>query len=106
LRATAEARDPDKRAFVRYPSRSASFPVRVAASECEIRLRDVSRGGASGLICEPVSVGDYMIVKFDRKHQVEAEVRWVRRLLVGITFTNRLSSALVSRLNAQIQSMR
>lgn len=94
--------DADRRVFHRYTSRGASFPVRIAATECEIRLKDISRGGASGLICEPVKVGDYMIVEFDPKHRVEAQVRWVRRLLVGVTFTNRLSALLVTELNSRI----
>lgn len=95
----------DKRAFVRHPLRCASFTVRIAAGECEIRLKEVSRGGASGLICEPVSVGDYMIVHFDRKHRVEAQVCWVRRLLVGIKFTNRLSATFVNSLDARFHSV-
>jgi hypothetical protein len=99
----ASVRETDRRAFVRYNSRSASFPVRIGATECEIQLKDVSRGGASGLIGEPVSVGDYMVVELDRNHRVEAQVRWVRRLLVGVTFTNRLSDALAKELNARIQ---
>lgn len=94
--ATAEASD--NRAFVRLSFRSASFKVRMAGSECEIRLKDLSRGGASGLICEPVGVGDHLVVEFDRRHQVDAEVCWVRRLLVGIRFTNELTPQFVERL--------
>lgn len=97
------ARDADRRVFIRYPSRSTSFPVRIGTTECELQLKDVSRGGASGLICEPVSVGDYLIVELARNHRIEAQVRWVRRLLVGVTFTNRLSAALVKELNARIE---
>jgi len=96
--AAAGVRLPEKRAFARHPFRSATFPVRIGASECEIRLKDLSRGGASGLIGEPVRVGDHVVIVFDRHHQVEAEVRWVRRLIVGLTFTNPLSATFVERL--------
>jgi len=95
--ATAE-RPADKRAYVRRSFRSASFKVRTPHGECEIRLKDLSRGGASGLICEPVGVGDHLVVEFDRRHQVEAEVCWVRRLLVGVKFTNELTPQFVERL--------
>jgi hypothetical protein len=95
---TAE-RPSDKRAFVRLSFRTASFKVRMAHGECEIRLKDLSRGGASGLICEPVGIGDHLVVEFDRRHQVEAEVCWVRRLLVGIRFTNELTPQFVERLH-------
>lgn len=100
-KAAAGVRPSDKRAFARYPFRSATFPVRIGAAECEIRLKDLSRGGASGLICEPVRVGDHIVIIFDRHHQVEAEIRWVRRLIVGLTFTNRLSAAFVERLSTR-----
>ena len=94
----AGARASDKRTSVRRSFRSASFKVRMAHGECEIRLKDLSRGGASGLIGEPVRIGDYLVVEFDRRHQVEAEVCWVRRLLVGVRFSNELTPQFVERL--------
>ncbi|MDB5710215.1 MAG: hypothetical protein JWL96_2285 [Sphingomonas bacterium] len=92
-------RPTDKRAFTRRSFRSASFKVRIAGGECEIRLKDLSRGGASGLICEPVRVGDHLVVEFDSRHQVDAEICWVRRLLVGVKFTNELTPQFVERLH-------
>jgi PilZ domain len=103
--ATAE-RPSDNRAFVRLSFRSAAFKVRMVGGECEIRLKDLSRGGASGLICEPVDVGDHLVVEFDRRHQVDAEVCWVRRLLVGIRFTNELTPQFVERLHELYRAAR
>ncbi len=102
----AADRPGDKRAFVRLAFRSGSFKVRMAGGECEIRLKDLSRGGASGLICEPVGVGDHLVLEFDRKHQVEAEVCWVRRLLVGLKFTNELTPQFVERLHELYRAAR
>ncbi|MDB5673522.1 MAG: hypothetical protein JWM65_504 [Sphingomonas bacterium] len=99
-------RPSDKRTFTRLSFRSASFKVRMAGSECEIRLKDLSRGGASGLICEPVGIGDHLVLEFDRKHQVEAEVCWVRRLLVGLKFTNELTPQFVERLHELYRAAR
>ena len=104
--AASAERPSDNRAFVRLSFRSASFKVRMAGSECEIRLKDLSRGGASGLICEPVGVGDHIVVEFDRRHQVDAEVCWVRRLLVGIRFTNELTPQFVERLHEVYRAAR
>lgn len=103
--ATAE-RPGDKRAFIRLAFRSGSFKVRMTGGECEIRLKDLSRGGASGLICEPVGVGDHLVLEFDRKHQVEAQVCWVRRLLVGLKFTNELTPQFVERLHELYRAAR
>ena len=89
----------DKRAFVRLSLRSATFKVRMAGGECEMRLKDLSRGGACGLLCEPVGVGDHVVLEFDRRHQVEAEICWVRRFLVGLKFTNELTPQFVERLH-------
>jgi hypothetical protein len=104
--APASERPGDKRAFIRLAFRSASFKVRMAGSECEIRLKDLSRGGASGLICEPVDIGDHVVLEFDRKHQVEAQVCWVRRLLVGLKFTNELTPQFVERLHELYRAAR
>jgi len=96
--AEAEPWPAEKRIFIRHAFRTVSFKVRTPSGECEMRLKDLSRGGASGLICEPVGVGDHIVLELDRKHQVEAEVCWVRRLLVGVKFTNELTPQFVERL--------
>jgi hypothetical protein len=67
----------------------------------QITLKDLSAGGACGLISEPVSVGDHMVVELDARHQIEAQVRWVRRLLVGLRFTRPLTQTFVESLHAR-----
>lgn len=89
----------NKRAHVRHPFKGAAFRVRAADRTCEIRLRDLSDGGACGLMCEPLSVGEFVIVEFDTRHQIEAEVCWVRRFLVGLRFTSPLTPTFVERLS-------
>ena len=65
---------------------------------CSIRLRDLSCGGASGLCDEPLDVGAFVIVCFGKQDMVEAEVRWVRMMNVGLKFTQPLAPGFVRRL--------
>lgn len=67
--------------------------------EFEIRLKDLSRGGACGLVDEPFSVGDYFFIQLAEHQVVEAEVRWVRRVMIGVKFNRILTARLVTRLH-------
>ena len=89
----------DKRASVRHKFKGTRFGVRLGKKRLEIRLKDLSCGGAAGLFDEPVSIGDYIIIEFDNKHHAEARICWVRRALVGVRFVSRLSPDYVSRLH-------
>ena len=82
----------------RIPFQGYPFQVRMAGKSCSIRLRDLSSGGASGLCDEPLDVGNYVKVCFAEQHIVEAEVRWVHRMIVGLKFTRPLPPGLVRRL--------
>jgi hypothetical protein len=89
----------NKRAHFRYAMRSVSFPIRRPdRTNSAIMLKDLSHSGACGLIGEPVQAGDYLMIEFDVRHRVEAQVRWVRRLLVGLEFTNPLTPAYLHQL--------
>jgi hypothetical protein len=63
-----------------------------------IRLRDLSCGGASGLCNEPLDIGAFIMICFAKDHIVEAEVRWVRLMNVGLRFTHPLAPRFVRRL--------
>lgn len=82
----------------RIPFSGCPFQIRTPGKRCSIRLRDLSAGGASGLCDEPLDVGHYVKVCFAEQHIVEAEVRWVHRMLVGLKFTKPLAPGLVRRL--------
>ncbi|HWI85178.1 MAG TPA: PilZ domain-containing protein, partial [Sphingomonas sp.] len=73
----------ERRAYVRWSFRGTAFPVRLGKKEFEIRLKDLSRGGACGLMEEPLAIGDYVLIEFGERHVIEAQVRWVRRVIVG-----------------------
>jgi hypothetical protein len=92
----------EQRSSVRSPLKSAAFPIRTATATYQIRFKDISTGGACGLICEPVQVGDFVIVEFDRAHQIEAQICWVRRLMVGLKFTHPLAEDFIARLSENL----
>ena len=80
-----QAADPaDKRVYKRWSFKGTAIPCRIGKKHFEIRLKDLSRGGACGLMEEPVAVGDFVMVEFDERHVVEAQVCWVRRVMVGL----------------------
>jgi hypothetical protein len=58
----------------------------------------LSCGGASGLCDEPLDVGDFVAVYFAKEQVVEAEVRWVRLMNVGLKFMEPLAPGFVRRL--------
>jgi len=82
----------------RIPFLGHPFEIRCNGTRSSIRLRDLSCGGASGLCDEPLDVGAFVLVCFAKQHVVEAEVRWVHRMIVGLKFTNPLAPGFVRRL--------
>jgi hypothetical protein len=89
----------NKRAYFRHAMRSVSFPIRRPdRTVATIMLKDLSCSGACGLVCEPLQAEDFLVIEFDGRHRIEAKVRWVRRLLVGLEFTNPLSDVYLDQL--------
>jgi len=89
----------DRRAYFRWSFKGTVFPCRQGKKKFEIRLKDLSRGGACGLVDEPFVIGDYFLIELDEHHVVEAQVRWVRLVLVGVQFSRTLSATFVTRLH-------
>jgi hypothetical protein len=89
----------DGRADERIPFLGHPFPIRAGEIRGSIRMRDLSCGGASGLCDEAFDVGAFVIVGLAKGHEVEAEVRWVRQMKVGLKFTDPLLPAFVRKLH-------
>ena len=89
-----EGRADPRLTFLGYP-----VQIRRGAMTCSIRMRDLSCGGASGLCDEPLDVGFHVTVCFAKEQTVEAEVRWVRLMNVGLRFTRPLPAGFVRRLH-------
>jgi hypothetical protein len=89
----------DQRLSVRHLFRGEPFTLRIGKKEYALRLKDLSCGGACGLLDEPLAVGDYVMLDLHPGTKAEAEVRWVRRTWVGLRFSRLISPALVAALN-------
>ena len=89
----------DNRAYFRWQFKGTSFPCRMGKKEFEIRLKDLSRGGACGMVDEPFAVGDYFLIQLDAHTVVEAEVIWTRRVMIGVKFNRILTARFVTRLH-------
>jgi hypothetical protein len=87
-------RDDPRVPFLGYP-----FELRAGRITSSIRMKDLSCGGASGLCDEPLDIGAFVTIHFSKEHVIEAEVRWIRLMYVGLKFTNPLAPAFVRRLH-------
>jgi hypothetical protein len=89
----------NQRAYFRWDFKGATFPCRMGKKSFEIRLKDLSRGGACGLVDEPFAVGDYFFIELDAHTVAEAQVVWTRRVMIGVRFGCVLTATFVTRLH-------
>jgi hypothetical protein len=89
-----DVRDDPRVPFLGYP-----FELRAGRTTSSIRLRDLSCGGTSGLCDEPLDVGALVTVHFSKEQAVEAEVRWIRLMYVGLKFKQPIAPGFVRRLH-------
>jgi hypothetical protein len=95
-----EPEDPaDKRSYFRWAFKGTTFPCRMGKKKFEIRLKDLSRGGACGLVDEPFAIGDFFFIELGEHQVAEAQVCWVRRVMIGVRFSNPLTARFVTRLH-------
>lgn len=89
----------DARAHPRFPFQGYRLELLAKGKPCSIRVRDMSCGGAAGLCDEALEVGAFVTVCFSEDHIVDARVRWVRMMNVGLMFTRPLAPGFVRRLH-------
>ena len=89
---------PERRRTQRFPLKAKMFLVRVGGLPAAITLKNISCGGASGLMCEPLREGSRLIIELDPRNHVEAEVRWVSRMSIGLKFLTPLEASFVAAL--------
>lgn len=89
----------ERRRMPRFPLKPKMFITRVRGLPAAITLKDISCGGASGLMSEPLTEGARLVIEFDPRTHVEAEVRWVSRLTVGLEFLTPLKPSYVAALS-------
>jgi hypothetical protein len=86
----------ERRASRRFALKGTMFMVRIAGIPAAITLRDISMTGASGLMCEPVAEGTRLTLEFDLHHHIDAEVRWVGMMALGLEFLKPLEPSLLA----------
>jgi hypothetical protein len=92
--------DPSElRAYFRWQFKGTAFPCRMGKKPFELRLKDLSRGGACGLVDEPFAVGDYFLIQLDPHTVIEAQVIWTRRVMIGVKFNRVLTATFVTKLH-------
>lgn len=89
----------DARAHPRVPFQGYPIGVIAKGRRCSMQVRDLSCGGAAGLCDEALDVGAFVTVCFADDHMVDAWVRWVRFMSVGLMFTKPLAPGFVRRLH-------
>ena len=89
----------DLRAYFRWQFKGTSIPCRMGKNKFEIRLKDLSRGGACGLVDEPFAIGDYFFMELDPHTVIEAEVVWARRVTIGVRFSRVLTASFITKLH-------
>jgi hypothetical protein len=89
----------ERRATPRFSFiRPKMFIVRVDGLPAAITLKDISCGGASGLMSEPLTEGSRLVIEFDPRTHVAAKVRWVSRMTIGLKFLTPLEPSFVAAL--------
>lgn len=86
----------DRRRTQRFPLKPKMFLVRVGGLPVAMTLKNISCGGACGLLSEALTEGARLVLELDPRTHVEAEVRWVARMTVGLKFLKPLDPNFVA----------
>lgn len=94
----AEAADwATRRASERHDVTGRIVRLKLGSSTYRLHLKDISCSGASGLTDAPVEVGQIVYLNIGKALQGFAEVRWVRRVNIGVAFEKLLDPDAVAR---------
>lgn len=63
-----------------------------------VHLKDLSATGLCGLTDAPLAPGQMICLLLDQREPVAAEIKWIRKALIGAAFTEPLSPELLMRL--------
>jgi hypothetical protein len=71
-----------------------------------VRLKDLSCTGLCGITDAPLSPGRTVCLLFERWDPVAAEVRWIRKSLIGLSFNEPLPAEQIARLKRNLVKRR
>lgn len=89
----------ERRQTPRFPLKAKMFLARVDGLPAAITLKNISCGGASGLMSEPITEGTRLVLELDPRTHVEAEVRWVSKMVIGLKFLTPLEPSYVTAMS-------
>ena len=87
----------DRRIDVRVELPSTAVAMVAGGIRFELRLKDLSRYGLCGLTDAPLAPGETVFLLFEEAAPVAAEIRWIRRALVGAAFAEPLPVPLLRK---------
>lgn len=63
-----------------------------------VHVKDLSKTGLCGLTDAPLAPGQMVCLLLDRNEPVAAEIKWIRRALIGVAFSDPLADDMVNRM--------
>jgi hypothetical protein len=88
----------DRRIAERHDLTGRNVRLLVDATVFTLHLKDLSRTGLCGLTDAPLAPGQMVCLLFDKWEPVPAQIRWIRKALIGAAFPEPLPAEMVGRL--------
>jgi hypothetical protein len=94
--AAADAND-NRRIAERHDVTGADVQLLMDGTLFTVHLKDISKTGICGLTDAPLAAGQMVSLMLDRGESVAAEIKWIRRALIGAAFSEPLSEQQVAK---------
>ena len=88
----------DNRRAERHDFTGAQTKLLIDGMHFTVHLKDLSATGLCGLTDAPLAPGQMVCLLLEKWEPVAAEIRWIRKALIGVSFTEPLPSELILRL--------
>lgn len=90
--------DENRRTAERHNLTGAQVKLLVDGISFVVHLKDLSSNGVCGLTDAPLAPGQMICLLLDRWQPVAAEIKWIRKALIGAAFAEPLPDELLARL--------
>lgn len=88
----------NRRAAERHNLTGAQIKLHFDGAPFTLHLKDLSSAGVCGLTDAPLVPGQKICLVLDKWEPVAAEVKWIRKALIGVAFAEALPAEQVKRL--------
>lgn len=90
--------DGDNRRAERHDFTGAQTKLLLDGMHFTVHLKDLSATGLCGLTDAPLAPGQMICLLLEKWDPVAAEIKWIRKALIGVAFSEPLPTELVVRL--------